>query len=127
MPTRYSIACHRFLITNSQKSLQLISGDCSIAAASSAEPDSDCSLDPPANLFGGAFPAVLAAIAPGSSAAGWAAFQLVEAVAAPEVELAYPGARRHLVVLPELLLLRPDSLRAVAVELALPLARRAYS
>lgn len=90
-------------------------------------PDWDCSLDPPANLFAAAFPAALAAIVLASLAAGWAAFQLVEAVAAPEVEQAYPAARRHLAVLPELLLLRLDWPLAVAAALVLPRPRPAYS
>lgn len=90
-------------------------------------PDWDCSLDPPANLFAAAFPAALAAIVLASLAAGWAAFQLVEAVAAPEAEQAYPAARRHLAALRELLLPRPGLPPGVAAELVLPLPLRAYS
>ena len=88
-------------------------------AAFSAEPDSDCWLDPAANLFAAASAAVPAAIAPATSAAGSAASQLVEAVAAQEVAPAYPADRRHLAVRPELLLLRPVPLE-VAAEPALP-------
>lgn len=82
-------------------------------------------MDLPANLFAAAFPVVLAAIVLASSAAGLAEFQLVEAVAAPEVGQAYPAAHQHSVVLPELLLPRPDSPLEVAP--APPFPRRACS
>ena len=83
-------------------------------------------MDPPATPFAGAFPVALAAIVLASSAAGSAVFQLVEAVA-PEVGQAYPAARRHLVVLPGLLLPRPGSRQEVAAAPALLLLRRVYS
>ena len=72
-----------------------------------------------ANPFDGAFPVAPAAIAPATSAAGFAASQLVEAVA--EVGLVYPGDRQNLPALPELLRLRPGSPLEVAAVLVLPL------
>ena len=80
-------------------------------AASSAEPDLDCSLDLPANLFVGAFPAALATVAQATSAAGFAASQLVDvAEAQGRVAQAYPvGHRRCLFVRLVLLLPHPGS------------------
>jgi hypothetical protein len=98
-----------------------------IAAAFSAEPDTDCWLDPAANLFAAASAVAPVVTALASSAAGSAVFQLVEAVAAQEAGQACPAARRHFAVLPEFLLPRPDSPGAAAVELALPQPRRADS
>ena len=81
-------------------------------------------MDPEASPFAGAFPVALAATAQATSAAGFVASQLVEAVGAPEVGQAYPAARPHLAVLPGLLLPRPDLPPEAAPALQFPLQAR---